>query len=204
VIRAIGAKWPATPERLRADVDETEIIARAQRDRQEFAPLYERYLPIVYGYCRLRLNTVEAAEDATAVIFTKALAALPGYRPGAAGGFRAWLFTIAHHAVTDVYREQSRRPVSRFEAAADLVDRAPNPEEQAISTMDGIDLRRALTTLPDEQRRIVELRLAGLTDREIATALGRGHGAVRTSQMRAVRRLRAMLNPSHDIVGQRR
>jgi RNA polymerase sigma-70 factor (ECF subfamily) len=178
--------------------DEEALISLAQRDRSAFAPLYERYLPLIYGYCRLRLETVEAAEDATAIIFTNALDALPRYRTRTSGGFRAWLFTIAHHAVTDFHRERSRRPVARIEAAMSVVDEASNPEEQALTTMDGLALRDALTALPEEQRRIVELRLAGLSDREIATALGRGHGAIRMSQLRAVRRLRALLNPSSD------
>ena len=40
---------------------------------------------------------------------------------------------------------------------------------------------------------MLELRLAGLTDAEIARVLGRSHGAIRSIQFRAVARLRTLL-----------
>ena len=50
-----------------------------------------------------------------------------------------------------------------------------------------------LVRLPDHQRQIVELRLAGLTGIEIAQALGRSRANIDVSQYRAVVRLRALL-----------
>ena len=175
--------------------DEETLVARAQRDRSGFAPLYERYLPVIYGYCRLRLESDEAAEDATTTIFVKALGALPRYQIRKPGGFRAWLYTIAHHVITDHHRERLRHPRERIEMAA-LPDDTADPSEQAITSMNRLALRNALTALPEEQRRIIEMRLAGLNDRETATALGRSHGAVRMSQLRAIQRSRRLLNPS--------
>ena len=45
--------------------------------RWAFAPLYARYFDPVYRYCYRRLGHPEAAADAAAQVFTKALAALP-------------------------------------------------------------------------------------------------------------------------------
>ena len=59
---------------------EADLVARAQQDRQEFAHLYQDYLPQVYRYCYRGLGSQEAAEDATSQIFTQALAALPRYQ----------------------------------------------------------------------------------------------------------------------------
>ncbi|MDF3038732.1 MAG: transcriptional regulator, LuxR family [Thermomicrobiales bacterium] len=56
----------------------------------------------------------------------------------------------------------------------------------------------ALALLPEEQRRIVELRLAGLTGPEVAAALGRSHDSVRTTQRRALARLRTLLGITPD------
>jgi RNA polymerase sigma-70 factor (ECF subfamily) len=47
--------------------------------------------------------------------------------------------------------------------------------------------------LPDDQRRILELRLAGLSGPETAAALGKTHGAVKIAQHRAFTRLRGLL-----------
>jgi RNA polymerase sigma-70 factor (ECF subfamily) len=84
-------------------LDEAVIVARARLDPSAFAPLYQTYLDPVYRYCYRRLGSREAAEDATSLIFERALRALPTFR---GESFRAWLFTIAHNAVTDDYRRR--------------------------------------------------------------------------------------------------
>jgi RNA polymerase sigma-70 factor (ECF subfamily) len=173
---------------LDVDHDEAPLVARAQRDPAAFAPLYACYLGPVYGYCYTRLGDRAAAEDATSAVFARALAALPRYR---AGSFRGWLFTIAHNVVADAFR--GRRPEGPLDAAAEVADAAPTPEERAVADDAGRYLRAQFAHLTPDQRQVVELRLAGLNDREIAQALGRSHGAVRMSQLRAVARLRALL-----------
>ena len=170
--------------------DDDALVDAARRDRRAFAPLYRRYVDPVYRYCHRRLGSREAAEDATAAVFAKALAALPTYHHGS---FRGWLFTIAHHAVVDALR--ARRPTVAAEAALGLADPAPSPEEAALTADAGHSLRAMLTRLSPDQRQVVELHLAGLTGPEIAAVLGRSHGAVRATQSRAVARLRALLAP---------
>lgn len=54
-------------------------------------------------------------------------------------------------------------------------------------------LRAALGMLPDRQREIVELRLSGLTMREISKIQGSSESAVKVAQSRAFRTLRATL-----------
>ena len=51
----------------------------------------------------------------------------------------------------------------------------------------------ALSVLPTGQRRIVELRLAGLTGPEIPEVLGQSRAAVKCAQTRAYARLRRLL-----------
>ncbi len=43
--------------------------------------------------------------------------------------------------------------------------------------------------LNDAERELLDLRLNGLNDRQIAEAIGRTHGAVRTAQYRMVQKL---------------
>lgn len=173
-------------------VDEGELVARAQRDRAAFGPLYDRYAEPVYRYCYRRLGSHEAAADATSQTFVQALAALPRYR---AGSFRGWLFTIAANVVTDVHRR--RRPADSLDdevfGANALADPAPTPEEHALATEDQRSVMALLARLTPEQRRVVELRLAGLTGPEIAAVLGQSITAVRSSQFRAYARLRRLM-----------
>jgi RNA polymerase sigma-70 factor (ECF subfamily) len=173
---------------LESGWDEAVAVERARRDPREFTPLYEHYLAPVYRYCYRRLGNREAAEDATSQIFIKALSSIGSFD---GRSFRAWLFTIAHNVVIDTYRK--RRLNHSLDAALDLPDSRPTVEETIVSRDQRSQIRDLLETLPDDQRTVVELRLAGLTGEEIAEALGRSRGAIRALHFRAVARLRALL-----------
>ncbi|MDP9365925.1 MAG: sigma-70 family RNA polymerase sigma factor [Chloroflexota bacterium] len=167
--------------------DDAALVARAQEDRGAFGPLYDRYADRVYRYCLRRLGTREAAEDATSQTFTEALAGLAGFR---GGSFAAWLFAIAHNVCANAGR---RHPNLPLDAAGDPPDSAPHaaPEARALADEATRELRALLDVLPPDQRRVAELRLAGLTGAEIAAAMGRSLAAVKMLQVRALARLRA-------------
>lgn len=165
------------------------LVIWAQQNPQAFTALYDRYVAGVYGYCLSQLGDPDAAEDATSQTFLKALAALPSYRE--AGRFRSWLFAIAHNVVTDTYRRKGAG--ASIEEAIDIVDPAPPPEQIALLADERRLLSTALTLLPAEQRQVIELRLSGLLSVEVATILGRSPEAVRALQLRATRRLQALL-----------
>lgn len=173
--------------------DEADLVAAAVRDPRAFAPLYRRYIDPIHQYCYRRLGSREVAEDATSLIFERALRALPGYRGGL---FRVWLFTIAHNVVTDSYRStRSHEPLA---TAEEIEDPGPDPETLALLADERRLLLAALPLLPIDQRRVVELRLTGLPATEVALVLGRTPESVRTLQLRAVRRLHALLGIPAD------
>jgi RNA polymerase sigma-70 factor (ECF subfamily) len=148
----------------------------------------------VYGYCLRRLQTPEAAEDATSQVFANALAAMPRYRDDGPS-FGAWLFAIAHNVVIDEFRARQRlgSTTASFDHLGATADAAPGPEESALVAEEVREVRTLLSRLSTDQAHVIELRLAGLTDKEIAFVLGRSQGAVRVAQHRAVRRLRGLL-----------
>jgi RNA polymerase sigma-70 factor (ECF subfamily) len=178
---------PTSPLHSPVATDEITLVARAKHDRHAFALLYQRYVTAVYRYCYRRLGSKEDAEDATSQIFAQVLAALPrlGEQP-----FRAWLFTIAHHVVADVHRARIR--LIALPQTEEQIDPALTPEQHLVAAEDGRFIRMLLAHLPAESRQLLELRLAGLTDVEIADVLGKSHGAVRVAQHRTVVRLRAL------------
>ena len=189
LLRSGQATWEAWP----AGAADADLVARAQIDRQVFALLYRRYLDPVHKYCYRRLGSREAAEDATSLVFTKAFASLPTYR---AGSFRSWLFAIAHHVITDDLR--ARRVLAELDAAAEMPDREPTPEEVVMAAEATSSVVRLLAGLPAGQRHVVELRLAGLTGREVAELLGCSLAGVKIAQVRAYTRLRDQLNRSPE------
>jgi RNA polymerase sigma-70 factor, ECF subfamily len=197
MMRQLLSPRAATMEPDDAGLDDDALVAAAQLDPRAFAPLYARYADPVYRYCWRRLGDPDAAADATSLVFTKALAALPRYR---AGSFRSWLFSIAHNTIVDGAR--AARPAAPLDAAFDPIDPAPGPEELAVAGDASRQVRALLGRLSPDQRHVVELRLAGLTDREIAAALGRNLPAIRMLQTRAVARLRTLLGPAATTGGE--
>jgi RNA polymerase sigma-70 factor (ECF subfamily) len=165
------------------------LVTEAQHDRAAFALLYRRYATAVYRYCDRALGDRMTAEEVTQTVFLRALTALPNCRDGRA--FRPWLFAIAHNAIADARR--ARRPFVPLDGALDMPDLAASPEEVAFAGVQRREITTLLARLPDQERAIIELRLAGLRDKEIAQALGRSVGAIRTAQYRAVNHLRALL-----------
>jgi RNA polymerase sigma-70 factor (ECF subfamily) len=167
------------------------LVAAVQADRTAFAALYERYQDDLLRYCFYGLGDWDEAADATQQIFANALAALPRFTDRG-DSFRRWLFTIAHHEVGDRQRHRGRTSDALL-AAEFMVDPSPSPEELAVATDDHRYLRALLGRLSPTCRRVCELRLAGLTDQEIAAVLGMSQGAVRTAQSRAIDQLQQLM-----------
>ena len=159
------------------------LVQRAKRgDRDAFGELYRSFHGPIFRMVRYRLFG-DGAEDAVAETFTRAWSALPGYRDTGAP-FVTWLYGIARHVVMD---ELSRR--KRVEPRGEL------PEAIAEWAQDDrLALAEALSKLPREQRQVIELKfLLGLTNDEVAAALGKSPGAVNAQQWRALRALRGLL-----------
>lgn len=176
-------------------IDEAMLVARAKRDRDAFAPLYITYFDLVYAYCYRRLGNQEEAADATSSIFSRAMESLASCRDAT---FRSWLFAIAHNILTDLYRGR------RFEQSLDdklqLHDRGPSPEDVAITHETTRSVAALLSRLPPDQCRVLELRLVGLTSKEIGVVLGKGPNAVDQAQFRAVSRLRLLTGHSGSVM----
>jgi RNA polymerase sigma-70 factor, ECF subfamily len=170
------------------------LVLNAQQDNDAFAPLYDRYFDSIFRFCFYRLGDWQEAEDAASDIFVKALASVARFRTdGEEQGFRSWLFTIARHVVTDRRRYQGRHPSQPIETAALVPDPANTPEEQAVVADDHQRVRHLLGHLKPDQRDLLELRLAGLKNAEIAGILGKSHDAVRKEQSRIIQTLRSLV-----------
>lgn len=170
-----------------ATIEDATLVARAKREPKAFAPLYVRYYDRVYAYCYRRLGNPEDAADATSLIFSRVLAALPTCREES---FRSWLFSIAHNVLVDTYR--SRKQDRPLDDAFEIVDRARSPEDEAIASDAKATVTRLLAGLPEEQRLVLELRLAGLSSKEIADVLGKQPNAVDQMQFRAMTKLKLL------------
>jgi RNA polymerase sigma factor (sigma-70 family) len=176
-----------------------ELVRAAQLAMPAFEHLYKRYVNDVYGFCLRRLGSESDAADATSAIFTRALGNIQACRPDT---FRSWLYAIGRNVVNDHYR--ALRPTDVLEESLELKDLAAGPEEIAIRNDEHRSLAGVLDRLSEEQRSVIELRLAGLTGEEIAKVLGKSRNAIDQAQFRAVSRLRTLLAPPAVLMDESR
>lgn len=154
------------------------LVARAQGgDREAFEELYRTHAPAVARLVRFRLGGED--EDAVAEVFLRAWRGLGGYHETGAP-FSAWLYGIARHVAIDELRTRAR---------SEPTDAVPDREVEHM-TAELLTLRGAIDALPTEQRQVIELKyLLGLTNDEVANAMGCSPGAVNAKQWRALRAL---------------
>jgi len=166
------------------------LVAQARTERVAFGQLYDLYVRRVYAFCALGGRSREEAEDLTAQTFERALRAIDRYEERGAP-FSAWLLRIAAHVVAD--RARRAEPLDAAAPLADddgaAADAGPDwAEEWALATW----LRGRLAALPEDQRRVVQLRY--YEDRsfgDVAARMDRSENAVKQLLRRALAALRA-------------
>ena len=107
--------------------------------------------------------------------------------------FSTWLYGILRHRFLKGRRQQNAARLS----ASDGLDQTPciayTPDRSAETSEDALRIRRAVASLPEEHRLVVELRFfAGATLDEIAAALGCPLGTVKSRLHHALKKLRQM------------
>ncbi len=169
--------------------DLDDALARARGgDRAAFGVLYRALAGPLHGYVLANVRRREDAEDVVAQTFLEALRDLAKFT-GDPSGFRSWLFRIATHRTIDLARRRVRRAEGSLEQAEAIPD-PQVPENEALAREESGRLWAAVGQLPEEQRRVITLRLAGgLTSTEIAEVVGKQRGAVKALQHRALTNL---------------
>jgi RNA polymerase sigma-70 factor (ECF subfamily) len=182
-------------ERLVADSVAGSSVAR---DR-----LLAEIHPLVLRYCRGRLGRQEtvigSADDVAQEVCLAVVGALPSYKIKGLS-FRAFVYGIAAHKVTDAFRAIGR---NRSEPMAELPDVAvthDGPEQRLLAGELAERLGGLLHRLTPRQREVLILRIvAGLSAEEVAHIVGSTPGAVRVTQHRALNRLRTVMAVTPDL-----
>jgi RNA polymerase sigma-70 factor, ECF subfamily len=172
------------------DAGERRLVEAAQKDPGRFGELYENNFERVYAYIARRVGNREEAQDLTAEVFHQALANLARFEWRGLP-FAAWLLRIASNAIADSWKSKAREQGN------------PSSDELLSHDVDMEDVEqraklfRLVTTLPSDQRRVIDMRFAQEKSiREIADELGRTGGAVKQLQFRGLESLRAQLSAS--------
>lgn len=172
----------------------TECPARLAADvMTAFPTLVAHHRDLVYGVARRWTPAAEDAEDLTQEVFVRAYRALISYPPERRETLRlrGWLAQITLNLARN--RARARDPVAvDLDAVAEPLDaREPGPESIVERRESAQRWRLLLATLPRNQRLAVELRhVEGLSYPEIAEALAKPVGTVKSDVHRGVGRLR--------------
>ena len=175
--------------KLSTESDEIKLIEAAQTDPAAFEILYQRNLARIYRYLRTRVGSEEEASDLTQQVFLQALDALPNYRFRGVP-FAAWLFRIAYHLVTDVYRHR-RNDVS-WDSLPDIFQSTAeqDPEALVLQRENLFRIRELLAKLDPYKRELLVLRFsAGLSTSEIAIVVGKRAATVKKQLTRTIQSL---------------
>lgn len=161
----------------------TELIRQAQQgDAHAFAALYESVYKDLYRFAVCTLRHAQDAEDAVSETVLDAFAQIHTLREAAA--FKSWIFRILTAKCSRRIRQYQNAPLELDET---IVGQMDTLHEQT-------DLRRALASLPEEDRLIISMNIfAGYSSQEIGVLLNMKPGTVRSRQSRALKKLETML-----------
>src|SRR5436190_609522 len=183
-----------------ADEDLMQLVRKGES--AAFEVVYQRHATAAFSLAYRMVGTRNAAEDVVQEAF------LSLWRSGARydrarGSVRTWVLGIVHNRAIDALRRSvvhDRRRASdegieeRFEARERTdVEAARNDEAQGI--------RQALTTLPAEQSRVIELAyFGGFTQTEIASMLDTPIGTIKGRMRLGLEKMRAQLGGLREVM----
>jgi len=142
-------------------------------DTEALGELYDRYAGTATATALRVVGSREEAEDVVHDAFVAVWRKIDRF-DAERGALRAWLMTVVHNRAID--RVRARRASIDLDDADErsLLRTGPNPTmEEALTRASAGDLRAAMASLPDDQRRALELAyFEGYTYREVAELTG--------------------------------
>lgn len=182
------------------EITDEQLVARTVRgDAAAFEVLYDRYAPTVMGLALRIVADRALAEEVVQEAFWRVWRNAATFQ-GQRGAFAGWLLGITRNLAIDSCRRRNVRPQPLFTQVDESpsIERVPDQSadvaESAWTAIKYHQVYDALSELPPDQRRVIELAyFGGLTRQEIAAQTGEPLGTIHTRARLALKKLRAAL-----------
>ena len=191
-------------------MDELALVhAALDGDLDAFNRLVLAYQDMAFNLAYRMLSDEDAAEDVTQTAFISAYTHLKDFR---GGSFKAWLMRMVTNACYDELRRRQRRPTvpltpmdddeeEEIESPAWLADGSASPEEQVSAGELDKAVKHCLEDLPDDFRAVVVMvDVEGLDYQEVAVAIGKPLGTIKSRLARARLKLRDCLQGFWELL----
>ena len=184
-----------------AEASDADLIGRAaDGDARALEVLYDRYSGVVFSFALRLVMDRPLAEELLQEVFFRAWQQ-GGNFSAQRGTFVTWLLSITHNMAIDEIRKRKRRPQKADSEEPELVlagvaDTGPGADVEEGGWLGSLrdTVATALKTLPPAQREAIEMAYyQGLTQREIAEALGEPLGTIKTRMRLGLQKLREAL-----------
>jgi RNA polymerase sigma-70 factor (ECF subfamily) len=182
---------PAAEARPLVDTDDANVRAAAAGDIAAFESLYRQHVRRVYAVVWRLVGGIDArAEELTQEAFVRAWQSLPNFRFEST--FATWLHRLAVN--TGLMELRARRGSEDRETDDSALADLGTGDSAGQHTALGIDLERAVATLPPRARAVLILYdVEGWKHEEIAAELGMAVGSSKAQLHRARALLRERL-----------
>lgn len=169
-------------------------------DDDALGQLYDRFGQAVYSLCLRIVRDGATAEELTQEVFVRLWRSAASFEP-TRGHVSAWLLRIAHNLALNEVRRRQSRPVIASDvewevASAGLADTSSEGDPALAAGLGerAEMVRQAVRQLPTPQRRAIELAFfGGLSQAEVAAAIGDPLGTVKSRIRVGMQRLRELL-----------
>jgi RNA polymerase sigma-70 factor (ECF subfamily) len=178
--------------------DQTLIRLIVQARSEALGELYDRYSRLVFGLALHSVGDPATAEEITQDVFLRVWQRARQYRADR-GQVSTWLTSITRHRAIDQLRRRSSRPEQHSVVWAELSPgdepSVNGPEHSAALAMERARVRTAIAQISEEQKQVLALAyFQGLSQSQIAGALGLPLGTVKTRIRLGMQKLREMLH----------
>ncbi len=164
-----------------------------------FQDLYDKYHHDLFKFLFYMVRNRELAEDLVQEVYIKVLKSYERFEGKSSE--KTWLFSIARHVAIDHFRKQKgwkQRLIDTFDWNTQQVkDHQPIPEEIALQNDEIKYMFECLDQITVDQRAVILLRyMQSLSITETAEALDWTESKVKTTQHRALKNLKAIMEKS--------